>query len=73
MRIYIGGLTDNLANITDGDLRALFEPFGLIDVVDVTRDPLSGKCKGYAHITYRKAEDAEAAVNNMNNYTINGR
>ena len=31
MKIYIGGLTDNLADITDGDLRALFEPFGLID------------------------------------------
>ena len=50
MKIYIGGLTEHLADITDTDLRELFEPFGEIDFVDTHRDPLTNKCKGYAFI-----------------------
>lgn len=57
MKIYVGGLTDSLANISDNDLKSLFETFGLIDQIEVSRDQ-DGKCKGYAYITFRVGEDA---------------
>lgn len=61
-KIYIGGLTDSLASISDNELRSLFLPFGDIESVEVSRDEQSGKCKGYAYIVFAKGKDAEAAI-----------
>lgn len=30
MKVYVGGLTDKLAEIQESDLKSLFEPFGPI-------------------------------------------
>ena len=70
MRIYVGNLTERLSNITDNDLRELFEPFGEIDFVDIHRDPLTGRCKGYAFIQYKRKDDAKEAIAKMNNFKI---
>lgn len=73
MRIYVGGLTDSLADIQEQDLRDLFSPFGEIEFVDIHRDSTTGKCKGYAFIQYKNASDAKAAINKMNGFPINNR
>ncbi len=40
----------------------MFEPFGPIDYVDIHRDPMTGKCKGFAFIQYSSTNDAKTAV-----------
>ena len=53
MKIFVGGLTEHLADISENDLRNIF-PFGEIDYIDLHKDPNTGKCKGKPKIvTYR--------------------
>ena len=72
MKIYVGGLTDNLADITESDLQKLFN-FGEIDSIELHRDPMTGKCKGYAFIQYHKTSCAKNAMINMNGFNYNGK
>ena len=53
-------------------MKELFEPFGQIDYVDIHRDPMTGKCKGFAFIQYSSTNDAKTAVREMNNLPIGG-
>lgn len=45
-RVYVGNLN---SNITEEDLKALFEPFGEIVLVNIVRDG-SGVSKGYGFV-----------------------
>jgi len=46
-RLYVGSLHFNL---TESDIRQVFEPFGELEFVDLHRDPMTGRSKGYAFI-----------------------
>ena len=46
-RLYVGSLHFNL---TESDIRQVFEPFGELEFVDLHRDPVTGRSKGYAFI-----------------------
>jgi RNA-binding protein 23/39 len=46
-RLYVGSLHFNL---TESDIRQVFEPFGDLEFVDLHRDPMTGRSKGYAFI-----------------------
>jgi RNA-binding protein 39 len=72
MKIYVGGLTEHLADITENDLYSIF-PFGEIDYIDLHRDPITGKCKGYAFIQFRRASQARAAITAMNGFNYKGK
>lgn len=39
-------------NLTESDIRQVFEPFGELEFVDLHRDPVTGRSKGYAFIQY---------------------
>lgn len=43
MKIYVGGLIENLSTLNESDLRQLFSPFGDIVNVDLHKDPYTGK------------------------------
>jgi len=73
MKISVGGLTDQLADISNQDLKQLFDPFGEIDLVEIQKDPISGKTKGYAFIQFKNSADARAAIQKMDNFMINER
>lgn len=72
MRIYVGGLTEGLAEITESTLRNIFS-FGEIEYVDLNKDPMTGKCKGYAYIMFRKGSSAKQAISTMNNVEYHGK
>lgn len=72
MRIFVGGLTEQLDNFSDNDLRQLF-PFGEIDFIDLDKDEITGKCRGYAYIQFRRASDARHAIKEMNGFFYNGK
>lgn len=49
-RIYVGGLVKDLAEIEKDDLISIFKNFGEVESVDIYKDPMTGKCLGFAFI-----------------------
>jgi len=69
-RLYIGSLNFNL---TDADIRQVFQPFGPVEFVDLHRDQVTGKSKGYCFVQFRFLKDAVVALEKMNNFPLAGR
>ncbi|KAI6008218.1 hypothetical protein F5J12DRAFT_68040 [Pisolithus orientalis] len=69
-RLYVGSLHFNL---TESDIRQVFEPFGELAFVDLHRDPMTGRSKGYAFIQYKRGEDAKMALEQMEGFELAGR
>jgi RNA recognition motif-containing protein len=66
-------LVSNLhAEIGDAQLREIFAPFGPLERFGVLREP-DGSSRGFGRIRYGCAEDAHAAVEAMNGFSITGR
>ncbi|XP_057966437.1 uncharacterized protein LOC131156624 isoform X2 [Malania oleifera] len=62
-RLYVGNLH---LNITEDQLRQVFEPFGTVELVQLPVDLETGHCKGFGFVQFARLEDARAAQ------TING-
>lgn len=45
--LYVGSLHFNL---TESDIKQVFEPFGELEFVDLHRDSMTGRSKGYAFV-----------------------
>lgn len=60
-------------SVDESLLQAAFIPFGEIVEVEVAREPGTGAHKGYGFVAYEAAEDAAAAVENMNHSELFGR
>ncbi|KAJ1043513.1 hypothetical protein NDA10_005256 [Ustilago hordei] len=69
-RLYVGSLHFSL---TDENVKAVFEPFGEIEYVDLHREPGTGKSKGFCFIQFKHAEDAKKALEQMNGFELAGR
>ncbi|KAF8832310.1 hypothetical protein HHX47_DHR1001377 [Lentinula edodes] len=70
MQLYVGSLHFNL---TESDIKQVFEPFGALEFVDLHRDPMTGRSKGYAFVQYKRAEDAKMALEQMEGFELAGR
>eukprot|EP00927_Polykrikos_kofoidii_P005620 TRINITY_DN12228_c0_g1_i1.p1 TRINITY_DN12228_c0_g1~~TRINITY_DN12228_c0_g1_i1.p1 ORF type:complete len:489 (+),score=102.85 TRINITY_DN12228_c0_g1_i1:98-1564(+) len=73
LRLYVGGLTDSLANISEEELKKLFSPFGEIEFIDLHRDPYTNKCKGFAFVQFKNASEAREAMSAMNGFQLAGK
>ncbi|KAG0264635.1 hypothetical protein DFQ27_001087 [Actinomortierella ambigua] len=69
-RLYVGSVNFDL---NENDLREVLDPFGPIEFINLHRDPVTGKSKGFAFVQYRNAEDAKVALQEMNGYELAGR
>ncbi|OBZ78667.1 RNA-binding protein rsd1 [Grifola frondosa] len=70
MQLYVGSLHFNL---TESDIKQVFEPFGELEFVDLHRDPMTGRSKGYAFVQYKRSEDAKMALEQMEGFELAGR
>ncbi|CAG9812552.1 unnamed protein product [Phaedon cochleariae] len=68
--IYVGGLAEE---VDEKVLNAAFIPFGDIIDVQIPLDYESEKHRGFAFIEFESAEDAAAAIDNMNDSELFGR
>ncbi|XKL63052.1 hypothetical protein PGB90_005416 [Kerria lacca] len=68
--IYVGGLADE---VNEKILNDVFLPFGDILDVQIPIDYETEKHRGFAFIEYEAAEDAAAAIDNMNESELFGR
>lgn len=69
-KLYVGNLH---LNITEPQLRQVFEPFGQVELVQLPLDPQTGLCKGYGFIQFARLEDARAAQSLNGQLEIAGR
>jgi RNA recognition motif-containing protein len=69
MNLYLGNL---LREVTEEDLRQLFEPFGKIDKISVIKDKFSGVSKGFGFIEMPVKEEAEAAIKALHRQPFKG-
>ncbi|XP_066537605.1 poly(U)-binding-splicing factor PUF60a isoform X2 [Hoplias malabaricus] len=68
-RIYVASVHPDLS---DDDIKSVFEAFGRIKSCLLARDPTTGKHKGYGFIEYDKAQSAQDAVSSMNLFDLGG-
>ncbi|XP_047314814.1 RNA-binding protein 39-like [Impatiens glandulifera] len=62
-KLYVGNLHFNM---TELQLKQIFEAFGPVELVQLPTDPETGHCKGFGFIQFAKLEDSKAAL------TLNG-
>lgn len=60
-------------NATDEQLKALFEAHGKVNRVTIAKDRETGKPRGFAFVEMFDEDEANAAVEALDNHLINGR
>ncbi|KAM5194586.1 poly(U)-binding-splicing factor PUF60-like isoform 2-T2 [Mantella aurantiaca] len=68
-RIYVASIHQDLS---DDDIKSVFEAFGKIKSCMLARDPTTGKHKGYGFIEYEKAQSSQDAISSMNLFDLGG-
>jgi cold-inducible RNA-binding protein len=69
-KLYVGNLP---FDTSEQDLQTLFGEVGTVDTVSVMRDNATGRARGFAFVEMASAEEAQNAVNKLNNYSLGGR
>ena len=62
-KLHVGNISSAVA---EDDLRSTFARFGLVDHVEIARDPVSGLSRGFAIVAMNRDEDAATAIERMN-------
>lgn len=70
MKLYVGSLH---YNITEPMVRAIFEPFGVVESVQLQYDTETNRSKGFGFVNYRDAAAAKRAMEQMNGFELAGR
>ncbi|XP_070774350.1 poly(U)-binding-splicing factor PUF60a [Enoplosus armatus] len=68
-RIYVASVHPDLS---DDDIKSVFEAFGKIKSCMLAREPPTGRHKGYGFIEYEKAQSSQDAVASMNLFDLGG-
>ena len=69
-RLYIGNLP---YKTTDEDLRALFNQAGAVDNVQVMRDSVTGRARGFGFVEMATDEGAQKAIAQFHQHALEGR
>jgi RNA recognition motif-containing protein len=67
VKIYVGNLS---FRANDEDLLAAFEPFGEVVSARVIKDKESGRSRGFGFVEMPNADEANAAIDKLNNTEI---
>ena len=69
-KLYVGNLSFQM---TDPELRCLFEPYGSIESSRIVINPETGRSRGFALIAMVNDQEAEEAIAGLNGKEIEGR
>jgi cold-inducible RNA-binding protein len=69
-KLYVGNLP---YETSDQDLQSLFASVGNVESVNLMRDMATGRARGFAFVEMASEEEAQAAINQLNNYDFGGR
>ena len=70
MNIYVGNLAPDL---TEDELKAVFEEFGQVDTVKIVTDRYSGESRGFGFIEMPAKAEAQTAMTELNNAELKGK
>ena len=70
MNIYVGNLP---FDVSDEELRTLFEPHGEVQSATVVKDKFSGESRGFGFVEMPTKAEAEAAINGLDGTDMKGR
>lgn len=68
--LFVGNIS---FQTTEGELRAVFEPFGDIERVRVITDQFTGRSRGFGFVDMANDEEAAKAAAAVNGKEVNGR
>jgi RNA recognition motif-containing protein len=69
-KLYVGNLPYDTG---EQDLQALFGEAGTVESVSVMRDMATGRARGFAFVEMASEEDAQKAIEQLNNRQLGGR
>ena len=69
MNIYVGNLA---ADVTEDDLRQLFEAFGQVESANVVKDKFSGQSRGFGFVDMPSRKDGISAIAGVNGKNVKG-
>ena len=70
MNIFVAKLN---FDTQEHDLRAAFEEFGQVDSVKIIMDKFTGRSKGYGFVEMASDDEGYAAINELNESSLDGR
>lgn len=70
MNIFVGNLSFDL---TDQDLRSVFEQHGTVASASVIKDKMTGRSRGFGFVEMPDKNQAAAAIQALNLADVNGR
>ena len=70
MKLYVGNLS---FDTSESDLRSTFETHGTVDSVAVVADKYTGRSRGFGFVEMNNAEEAKAAMSELNEKELDGR
>jgi len=70
VNIFVGNLA---FSATDDDLRQLFEPYGVVDKVNIITDRDTGRSRGFGFVEMPDSAAAKAAIQGLQGHQLAGR
>ena len=70
MNIYVGNLSYSM---TENELNSLFVEFGEVSSAKIIIDRGSGRSKGFGFVEMPNQEEAQTAINELNEKEVDGR
>jgi len=70
MNIFVGNLA---REVTEADLRKVFEPFGQVASAAVIRDKFSGESRGFGFVDMLASAEAQSAITGLQGMPLQGR
>jgi RNA recognition motif-containing protein len=69
MNIYVGNLA---LNVTEEDLKKVFEAFGDVESVKIIKDRYSGESRGFGFVGMPTGAEAQSAIKDLNGKELKG-
>jgi RNA recognition motif-containing protein len=69
-KLHVGNIS---SAVLEDDLKAIFGQFGLVETVEIARDPVTGTNRGFAIVSMSSDKDASAAIARLNFTQYSGR
>ncbi len=70
MKVFVGNVG---VQITEVDLRSMFQPYGEISGVNIVTDRVTGQPRGFAFVEMMHQEDAAKAIVALQGTQVGGR
>jgi RNA recognition motif-containing protein len=70
VNIFVGNLA---FNATDQDIRQLFEPYGVVDTINIITDRYTGQSRGFGFVEMPDTRAAQAAIQGLQGTALGGR